>query len=83
MEVEHCHNNGIVSQQKMSLNLEETLELCRDIAKFVVTKAGKSSQKFVVIIVFMSRQNLQRSAVHGKERMSRYNKLCRNNYEME
>ena len=45
---------------------------CRDIAKFVVTKASRSSQKFVAIIVFMSLQNLPRSAVHGKERMSRY-----------
>ena len=77
MAVEHCHDNGIMSRQKMSRNPEETLELCRDIsidchdktkgrmkkecrdiAKFVVTKADKSSQRFVVITVFMSRQNL-------------------------
>ena len=56
---------------------------CRDIAKFVTTKADKSSQNFVVIIVFKSRQNLPRSAVHGKERMSRHLKLCHDNYEME
>ena len=56
---------------------------CRDIAKFVTKKADKSSQNFVAIIVFKSRQNLPRSAVHGKERMSRHLKLCRDNYEME
>ena len=39
---------------KMSKIPEETLELCRDIAKFFVTKACKISQKFVAIIVFMS-----------------------------
>ena len=42
----------------------------RDIAKFVSTKESRSSQKFVAIIVFKSRKNLPRSAVHGKERMS-------------
>ena len=88
---EHCRDNGIMSQQKMSRNLEETLELCHnisidycdktkgrmkkeccDIAKFVTTKAGKSLQKFVAIIVFMLRQNLSRSVVYGKDRMSRH-----------
>ena len=56
---------------------------CRDIPKFVTIKASKSSQKFIAIIVFMSRQNLSRSIVHGKERMSQHLKLCRDNYEME
>ena len=67
----------------MSENPEETLELCHDITKFVTKKAGKISYMFVAIIVFISLQNLPRSAVHGKERMSRHLKLCRDNYEME
>ena len=77
MAVEHCCDNRTMSQKKMRKNPDETLELCRDITKFVATKAGKSSQKFVAIIVFMSRQNLPRSAVRGKERMPRHLKLCR------
>ena len=99
MEIEHYHDNGTMSRQKISINPEETLKECRDIsidccnktkgrmkkecrdiAKFVTTKARKSSQKFFAIIVFMSRQNLPRSAIHGKERMSRQLKLCRDDY---
>ena len=44
MAVEHCHDNGTMSRQMMSKNPKETLELCHDIAKFVATKASKSSQ---------------------------------------
>ena len=81
MTEKHCRNNENMSQQKMSRVLEETLDLCCNIEMIVVinqraylrrnvaTKVGKSSQKFVAIIGFMSRKNLLRSIVHGKERM--------------
>ena len=65
------------------LSLGRGSVICPDIANFVVTKVGKRSHKFVSIIVFMSRQNLPRLAVHGMEIMLRHLKLCCDNYEME
>ena len=75
-----CGNIEMIVATKSKGRLEKE---CRGIEKFVTTKVGKSSQKFVVIIVFMWRQNLPRSTVHGKERISRHLKLCHDNYKME
>ena len=78
--LEECRNISIDYRDKKKGIMKKEY---RDFAKFVVTKSGKSSQNFVSIIVFLSRQNLPRSTIHGKERMSQHLKLCRDNYEME
>ena len=67
--LELCRYRSIDCRDKTKGRMKKE---CLDIAKFVEKKARRSSQKFVVIIVFMSCQNLPRSAVHGKERMSRH-----------
>ena len=71
--LEECRDISIDCRDKTKGRMKNK---CSDIAKFVATKAGKSSQKFVTIIVFMLRQNFPRSAVHDNERMLRYLKLC-------
>ena len=64
--LELCHDISIDCCNKTKDIMKKE---CYDIANFVMTKASMSSQNFVSIIVFMSRKNLPRSIVHGKERM--------------